>query len=166
MFSYQTEIRNCDKKQPYLAIIHRGFAMRSYKKNENEFSWGCEFVEDGSYGSLGNLTEIDRVLYLPLKIIQKTLDTKYIAEIIFKDKDYINELAYSIKMNGIFEPGKLTYDEHSVRLSDGNHRFLAAEIIGLKKFPVRVVKVDNLKARSVRFADLFTEILESLWQEK
>jgi hypothetical protein len=141
--------------------------MKSYKKNNNELSWGCEFVDDGKFGNQSDFKiNYSNIIILPINLIEKTLDKKYIAEIIFKDKDYINELSYSINMNGIFEPGTLTYDNEKVRLSDGNHRFIAAKNLGLKNFPVTVVEVDKIKAGSVRLADLFPDILELLWQEK
>jgi hypothetical protein len=141
--------------------------MRSYKENYEEYYFGCEFIDDGSYGSKSRVIDYgEKPIYLPIKIIEKTIDKKYIAEIIFKDKDYINELSYSININGIFEPGILTYDNEKIRLSDGNHRYLAAKNLNLQLFPVKVVQVDKIKAGSVRFADLFTEILEFLWQEK
>jgi hypothetical protein len=142
------------------------FAMKSHN-NFSETNLGCEFIDDGYYGNISIVSSnVLKPIYLPMFIISKTLDRKYIAEIKTKDKQYIDELAYSIKMNGIFEPGKLTFDDTNVRLSDGNHRFLASEIVGLKLFPVHVAKVDKLKSGSVRFVDLFPDILEFLWQEK
>jgi hypothetical protein len=141
--------------------------MKSYKYDYNELSWGCEFFDDGQFGrpTTGENNNTN-IIILPIHIIEKTIDNKYMSEIIFKDKDYINELTYSISINGIFEPGTLTYDNEKIRLSDGNHRYLAAKNLGLKNFPVKVVQVDKIKAGSIRFSDLFPDILELLWQER
>jgi hypothetical protein len=140
---------------------------KSHKVVENQEHWGSEFSDDGFYGLAAPLkSKQDSRHYIPMTLIEKTIDSKYIAEIVYKDRNYIRELAISIKDNGIITPGKLTYDNNSVRLSDGNHRFLAAKQIGLTKFPVEIVRVDKHKARSVDLSELFPELMELIWQEK
>ena len=141
------------------------FSMESQSRPDQIF-WGGEFVDDGSYGKLFLKETVVDGIYLPIHIIEKTLDAKYIAEIYIKDIDYINELKSSISIVGILEPGTLTYDLTSVRLSDGNHRFLAAKHLGLDKFPVQLKRVDNLKSRSIKFEKLFIDLLELICQEK
>jgi hypothetical protein len=133
-------------------------------------SWGCEFTDDGDYGKLlsrsEDLFENDNLRFLPLEIVESALDKKYIAEIINKDMQYINELASSISSIGFKEPGVLTFDTQSIRLSDGNHRFIAAQILGLKKFPVILQEVDSLKASSGRISKFLNITLEIMWQHQ
>ena len=129
--------------------------------------WGSEFLDDGNYGhDIRIYNNSNNLKYLPISLIEKAIDKKYIAEIVMKDKSYINELIYSISQNGILEPGKLTYDDQKIRLSDGNHRFLAAKELDLKMFPVELVRVDNIKKSSVRFSEIFPELMELIWLEK
>ena len=134
----------------------------SHKTFEN---WGSEFFDDGNYGKKIVTRQISELNYLPLKLVEKMLDRKYIAEIIL-DQKYINELVASIKIYGIKNPGKITFDDQRVRLSDGNHRFLAAQQLGLRDFPVEISRVDRIKRPSIMLSELLPELLELLWLEK
>jgi len=134
----------------------------SYKTFEN---WGSEFFDDGYYGKQTITQKISKLKYLPLSLVEKMLDRKYIAEISL-DQSYINELAASIKIYGIKNPGKITFDDQKVRLSDGNHRFLAAQQLGLRDFPVEISRVDRIKRPSIMLSELLPELLELLWLEK
>ena len=51
----------------------------SHKTFEN---WGSEFFDDGNYGKKIVTRQISELNYLPLKLVEKMLDRKYIAEII------------------------------------------------------------------------------------
>jgi len=137
-------------------------------KNASMFDcWGSEFLDDGNYGhSVSIHTSSNNLKYVPISLIEKATDKKYIAEIVFKDREYIEELIYSINDNGIMNPGKLTFDNEKIRLTDGNHRFLAAKQLGLKTFPVEIIRVDNIKKSSVRFSEIFPELMELIWLEK
>jgi len=142
-------------------------SKKSHKTFENQEYWGSEFSDDGLYGLVvPSKSKQESKHYIPMSLIEKTIDSKYIAEIVYKDRNYIQKLAISIETNGIINPGKLTYDNNSVRLSDGNHRFLAAKQLGLTKFPVEIVRVDKHKARSLDLSELFPELMELIWQEK
>ena len=134
----------------------------SHKTFEN---WGSEFFDDGSYGKKIVTRQISELNYLPLKLVERMVDRKYIAEIIL-DQEYINELVAYIKIYGIKNPGKVTFDDQRVRLSDGNHRFLAAQQLGLRDFPVEISRVDRIKRPSIMLSELLPELLELLWLEK
>lgn len=126
-------------------------------------SFGCEFIDDGDFGKEppSSLPQIKNpYFHVPIFIIEKTLDQKYVATILTKDIEYIKELSYSIKKIGIQKPGLITFDENKIRLSDGNHRFLAAKMAGLQEFPVEIRKVDKIKTRSVNFSEIFPHLLE------
>ena len=132
-------------------------------------SWGCEFLDDDNFGSQFDNTvgPGQDLRFLPMSLVAQATDKNYLVEIRNNDSEYIQEIASSIQAVGFLEAGILTYDHQSIRLSDGNHRFLAAEILGLKEFPVELVQVDTLKARSARINNFLNLILEMLiWQEK
>lgn len=140
-----------------------GFKVRELSQKSFD-NWGCEFSDDGNYGSL-NVVKIFLRKELPLFLVERMIDRKYIAEIM-TEISQINELIQSIKIHGIINPGIITFDDQKARLSDGNHRFLAAKQLGLRSFPVEIVRVDKIKKPSIMLAELFPELLELVWQEK
>jgi len=128
----------------------------------NQAFWGSEFIEDGNYGSC-NEPFFSSLKYLPIELVIYVADQSYLSQIYLRDKEHIDDLIASIQANGFINSGLINYDQTSVRLTDGNHRLVAAQHLGLEYFPVEIHQVDEIKVRSVRLYNFFQKILESKW---
>lgn len=63
----------------------------------------------------------------------------------------INTIAESIKVNGFY--GALVAQRSTGRILVGNHRYLAAQKLGIKEVPVAWVDVDDARAKKIMLAD-------------
>ena len=78
---------------------------------------------------------------------------------LWKGEDHINELAESIKKEGLREPGMMAYyqEGRTAYLGDGHHRMAALERAGFTHMPVMVFRNEHAdtsgKAKPVRGVD-------------
>jgi ParB-like chromosome segregation protein Spo0J len=63
---------------------------------------------------------------------------------LWKGEDHVNELAESIKKDGMHDPGIIQYYQQSrtAYLGEGNHRLAALDRSGYTHMPVRVVRLN------------------------
>ena len=97
-------------------------------------NWGCEFLD------LENVQPFDRPrnadwTYIPMVNMEDLVSRNYMNNISPK-VERIQNLANDIALNGLKNPGVLTVSNIGVCLTDGNHRYLAFKLLGLKEFPV------------------------------
>ena len=130
----------------------------------NQDFWGSEFIDDGNFGAIKEV--FSSLKYLPLDLVVYVADQSYLGQIWLRDKEHIENLIASIQANGFEKPGLIDFDNTSVRLTDGNHRLVAAQHLGLQYFPVELRQVDEIKVRSVRLYNFFQKLLESQWQDQ
>ena len=117
---------------------------RRHRQNQTEpidyENWGCETLD------LGNPRDIEidnNILWLPMELVEQTVDISYIANISRTNQTYINELAASIKKHGQKRPGVLVLSPLRLKLQDGNHRFAACKQLGKKEYPVTLQFTDG-----------------------
>jgi hypothetical protein len=128
------------------------------------YSWGCEFVDDGMYGTV--CVSRFRDHGIPISIVEMLVDQAYIQQIFLTDREHIDQLVSSMQVYGVKVPVSIIFDNENVRLQDGNHRFLAARHLGLKYLPANLVYVENIKARSVKLKNFVQKLMEEKWLEK
>jgi hypothetical protein len=118
--------------------------------------FGCEFLDLEDYHEP---TTRSSWIWLPVVLIKKTLDPKYITEISLKDAEYIGSLAADIRQRGLRKPGKLVISKNKIKLQDGNHRFLAVENLGHMNFPVLLEFSEGAMSQGYLLQDLVKDIL-------
>lgn len=89
---------------------------------------------------------IENFVVLPLDVVELMTDPSYLFKI--EKSDYLTSLLEDIAVNGILRPGIITLGPSSASLSDGNHRFLCAKMLGLKEYPATIRVAE--KSGSVR----------------
>lgn len=89
--------------------------------------WGSEFLdfEVNLPPLVPALLEQGEIFSLSPRLVRQFADTRRIAEIVQVDRDYINELGHSMRLQGQLQPGVARYDQRSITLEDGYHRLLA-----------------------------------------
>lgn len=120
-------------------------------------NWGCEFLDLELYKEPVETTS--KVIYLPLEFIARTIDPLYAEEIRRKNFLYIEELTRDIAEHGIREPGTLVISPMRIKLQDGNHRYLSADALKLKRFPVVTEYTDGKLNAGLRLQDLVEDFL-------
>jgi hypothetical protein len=131
-------------------------------------SWGCEFFDDGIFGRQ-KPKQVQRInhdfMYIPIEIVEWATDPVYLSEISLLDEDIIQDLVNSIGSIGFLEPGKIVISSERIRLQDGNHRFLAAQRLGIKSFPIEIVATDaHIKTKSKKLSEFTKLVMEKIWQ--
>lgn len=119
--------------------------------------WGCEFLDLEDYRS-PDLIDND-VLRLPMEFIAKTIDPLYTEGLKKNNLLYIQELAADIREHGIRQPGTLYISPSKIKLQDGNHRYLAADILKLSLFPVVIKYTDGKLNAGLPLQGLIKELL-------
>ena len=136
-------------------------------------SWGCEFLDDGNHGSLpfvNNIKIVNHIkiveevkssfFYVPMDLIDKMIDKPYIGQIMVRDIDSIRALANSIYDIGLQNPGEIVTDGSKIRLQEGNHRYCAFKLLGIKEFPVILKKCRKISGQAIsmtRFLEWYLE---------
>jgi hypothetical protein len=85
----------------------------------------------------------DKAEYVPIDVLKQFVEIDRRVTPKFRANEpgaVIDELANDIKANGLKEPLILEYDPatHTALLTEGNHRIVAAEALGMTEVPVRV----------------------------
>lgn len=98
-------------------------------------TWGCEFLDLWEPEPFSYHGKYPHAVWLPVSFIQRITDTLYQGQISAANDEKLRTLAEDINRNGLQEPGLIIYNEVSIKLQDGNHRFLAcARYLGWEKF--------------------------------
>lgn len=127
-------------------------------------SWGSEFFDDGAYGaeyapSLFPETE----MLIPITLLDKIVDKGYIAEIMVRDNAALQGLTSSMSINGQIEAGTLTYDNKTIRLKNGNHRYLAAKALGWKVLRLRLRRVNHIATAGLPLEQVLPDLMLDLF---
>ena len=122
-------------------------------------AWGCEYVDDGSFGVALARPSMSQYLQIPMDLLHRIVDKRYIQEITVRDAKRLIGLKNSIQTNGLQHPGKLVYDRATLRLQDGNHRYICASQLQWEYFPVELVRVDNIRAPGMAIESIFHELM-------
>lgn len=125
-------------------------------------AWGCEFVDDGYQSDNPPPPYYSNVFLMPMNILKEIVDLRYLKEIGVRDKLQIQALTADVAQRGIIEPGHLVYDDRSVRLQDGNHRYLAAKALQLPEFPVVLIRVSKISAPGASVESMFLYLMNSV----
>lgn len=121
-------------------------------------AWGCEYLDQ--YNNTPPPPTVHSNTFLvPMHILASVVDVKYLKEISTKDKAQIQALTADVAQRGILEPGKLVYDNSTVRLQDGNHRYLAAKALQLPEFPVTLLRVSKITAPGASLESVFLHLV-------
>lgn len=100
--------------------------------------WGCEFTDDGGYGTLP-FSQPD-VIWLPIELVRSWADSKILLETLRADRAGLEKLASRIRHEGIKVPGEIRIGKDRVRLHDGYHRLIALDWLGHTRYPARIVQ--------------------------
>lgn len=119
--------------------------------------WGCEYLDLEEYKE--PVETVSNVLYLPLEFVKRTRDALYTEELLKKNFLYIQTLVGDIAARGIQMPGTLVISPMKIKLQDGNHRSIAADILKLSHFPVVIQYTDGKLNAGLRLQELAEEFL-------
>ena len=119
-------------------------------------NYGCEYLDLEEYKEP---TFRSNWIWLPISLVEKTADSKYITEISIKSTDYISNLMQDISKRGLKEPGKLVISKNRVKLQNGNHRLVATTNLGYTRFPVITEYSDGTMTQGYLLQDFIKEFL-------
>lgn len=124
-------------------------------------NFGCEFIDDGSYGRVSQIVTLapwklkyPDAIELSVGFLKKIADKSYLNHIQSKDKDLIQVLRSDISKRGLVEPLVIVYDKTlKIRLQDGNHRLLAIDSLpGWSAIPVVTKQVISVRGAGMALA--------------
>lgn len=130
--------------------------------------WGSEFCDDGAYGKSYSSNETKTLfaesdLLVPLTLLDRIVDPSYINEIRVRDSDRLQGITSSMSINGQKETGTLTYDSKSIRLKNGNHRYLAARALGWTHLRLRLRRVSHIAAPGLPLEQVLPDLMDALF---
>jgi len=142
------------------------FSLKRPRENiqsaaSSNLSHGCEFLDlpyliPETTGILSG----PKIYYLPVSFIEKTLDEQYIRGLEDKEWEYLSNLETDIRLWGLHRPGKLTISLTTVKLQDGNHRFICARRLGHTTFPVIIEYTEGqIKSGGIYIQKIIEELL-------
>lgn len=127
-------------------------------------SWGSEFFDDGAYGAKYAPSSFPETeMLIPISFLDKIVDKTYIAEITVRDKTSLQGLISSMSINGQIETGTLTYDSKTIRLKNGNHRYIAAKALGWKFLRLRLRRVNHIATAGLPLEQVLPDLMMDLF---
>lgn len=125
-------------------------------------TWGCEFLDTAEPEPFNVHGKYPHAVWLPASFIQRITDTVYQGQITAANQDKVHELAENINRLGLQEPGLVIYNEVNIKLQDGNHRFLATQLLGWDKFWVESQYKRGKIANGHAVGTVINELIEGL----
>ena len=127
------------------------------KKLKDYENWGCEFLEKEIEYPI--YSKKNNWFYLPITLIDKIVDKKYIENLKLNDKERLHFLYQDVNNRGLIEPGTITISNSLVSLTDGNHRYLVCKGLGYLSFPINFKYTDGKILNGVKMKDIFADTL-------
>lgn len=118
--------------------------------------WGCEFLDIENY-----VPPVEKFKTLPIAIIRKVVDPSRKAEILAREKEYIDALLKDIRQNGLKQPVEITIAPNGTSLTEGNHRFICLELLQKEEIPVIIkTQEEQLKQGGISTYEFIKFILD------
>jgi len=106
-------------------------------------NWGCEFLDTETWQNPSAPLIEAEVFYLPTEAVMSVANANKLASIRFPDREYIQDLAAQISVQGQLKPGVIYTNGKTMELEDGYHRLAAiAEVLHFDKYLVELRDTD------------------------